>query len=140
MKFNDSTIKELLEPFQEEGEQAPYYCMGVVVATFGQALILGAATAVANTYYILGFTDRKLAMISLDMMGNPSGVGALQYKDIKSVKISKWMFGAGKNVQIEMLNGSKIKFKINKIVLGAKIAKQRENLEAICSILENKFS
>ena len=139
MKINDDTIKELLLPYQEEGEQTPYYCVGVVVATMAEAMILGAATAIANTYYILGFTDRKLIMIRLDGMGKPSEGGTIQYKDIKDVKISNWFLGMGKGFQINMVNNSKLKIKINKTVIGAKITKQSENLKAICSMLERKF-
>ena len=139
MKINDNTIKELLIPFQEEGEQTPYYCIGVVVATMAQTMILGAATSLANTYYILGFTESKLVMIGLDMLGKPSGSAILQYKDIKNVKISNWLLGIGKGIEINMVNNSRIKFKINKVVLGAKITKQGENLIAICSMLNDKF-
>lgn len=139
MKIDDNMIKELLLPFQEEGEQNPYYCVGVVVATMAQSMFLGVATAAANTYYILGFTNRKLTMIKLDMMGNPSSSSTIQYKDIKNVKISNWIFGIGKSVRLNMLDHSKIKLKINKIVIGSKIIKQGENLKAICLMLEDKF-
>ena len=137
--MTDNMIKELLLPFQEEGEREPYYCVGVIVATLGQAMILGAATAAANTYYILGFTDRKLIVISLDMLGKPKNSSTIKYQDFKNVKISNWFFGMGKSIEINLLNKSKIKFKINKMAIGWKITKQKENMEAICSMLEDKF-
>ena len=72
-------------------------------------------------------------------MGRSSDEGSIQYKDIKDVKISNWLLGLGKGVQINMVNNSKLKIKINKTVIGARITKQSENLKAICSMLETKF-
>lgn len=138
MKIDDSTIKEVLQPFQEEDEQAMYYCYGITTATFGQAMLFGELIApFLSKYYILGFTHKKLIMVRIGMLGKPEETKTIEYKDMTNVKISTWFFGLGKKIQIQGKDKLKLKLKINKRVITIK--KQRENLENICNMLKSKF-
>lgn len=138
MKINDDIIKELMLAFQEEGEKEAYYCYGVVTATVGELMLFGALSSFANTYYILGFTDRKIILIRLDMLGKIADKTVITYDKIKNVKISGWFFGMGKKLNIRLVDNSKVNLKINKMTVG--IHKQKENLLNICELLKNKFS
>lgn len=138
MKINDSTIKEILQPFQEDDEQELYYCYGITTVTFGQAMLFGdLISPFLSKYYILGFTDKKLIMLRIGAFGKPEEAKTIEYKDISNIKISNWFFGLGKKIQIQGRNKLKVKLRINKRVV--KIKKQRENLENICNMLKNKF-
>lgn len=138
MKINDSTMKEVLQPFKEDDEQVMYYCYGLTTATFGQAMLFGdIIAAFLSKYYILGFTDKKLIMVRIGMLGKAEETKTIEYKDISNVKISNWFLGLGKKIQIRGRDKLKLKLKINKRVVTIK--KQRENLENICDMLKNKF-
>ncbi|MDP4178803.1 MAG: PH domain-containing protein [Bacillota bacterium] len=138
MKINDDIIKELMLPFQEEGEKEAYYCYGVVTASVGKMMLLGTLASFANTYYILGFTDRKIIFIRLDMLGKIADKTVVTYDKIKNVKISGWFFGMGKKLNIRLVDNSKVNLKINKMTVG--IHKQKENLIKICDMLKDKFN
>jgi hypothetical protein len=138
MKINDDSIKELLLPFQEQGEKPAYYCYGVITATIGQAMLLGSLASVVNTYFILGFTDRKLILLRINMLGKLAEKSVISYEKIKTVKVSTWMFGMGKKINIRLVDNSILKLKINKIGVG--IHKQKENLMSVCELMNNRFT
>lgn len=137
MKNKDEEIKNLLLPFKEEFEQELYYCYGVATASLGQVMALGYLASFANQYFYLGFTNTKLIMIYLDILGKPKNSMVIEYKHIKDVKISNWLLGFGTKIKLRTDDNSKIKLKISKRVMGIK--NQRENLNNICNLLQSKF-
>ncbi|KHD38589.1 hypothetical protein NL50_03550 [Clostridium acetobutylicum] len=138
MKFNDEKVKEIVIPFMDEDDLASYYCYGIVTATRLQMFLLGSFSGLANKQYLLTFTNKKLIMTRMGMSGKLKGSEVIEYTNIKSAKISNLFFVFGKKIKLKFNDGSKVKFNINRRVMGIK--KQGENLQNICQILREEFA
>lgn len=124
--LNDEKIKDILEEYKEQDEEFGYYFYGVITATFGKMMALGYLASLAHTYYVVQFTNKKIDLVKLDMIGNPEDHYSISISDVYSIRISNWLFGMGKKIYIELKEGQKIKLKANKFVLGIK--EQKQNL------------
>jgi|GEM_PF-1396668 len=124
--LNDEKIRNLVRQNIGEGEAEGYYFYGVITATIGKIMLLGSLSSLAYKYYLVNVTDRKIDLYGLDMMGDPKDYSYVPMCDIKSVKISNWLFGLGRKIYIETNNGVKLKFKANSHTLGIKA--QKNNL------------
>lgn len=124
--LNDEKIRALVKRNIGEGEIDGYYFYGVITATIGKIMLLGSLASIANKYYMVNITNRKVDIYGIDMMGNPKDYSYIPMSDIKKIKVSNWMFGLGKKINIELNTGSKIRFKANKFTIGIK--GQKSNL------------
>lgn len=133
--LNDEKIKGFLEEHKIEGEEFGYYFYGIVTASLGKTAILGTFAALANDYYIVQFTNKKIDLIKLGKVsGKPESYYSIPFTDVNRVTISNWLFGMGKKIYIELKEGQVIKLKTNKTSMGIK--KQKENLLKIEKYLE----
>lgn len=138
MKLNDAIMKETLAKYDEENDPVLYRVYGVIMATVGKMMLLGSLSTLANQFFLVGFSQTRMIMIRLDMLGKPKEPTVIHFSDIQDVRISGWMFGMGKKINIELTDGSKIRLKINK--MNVMLKKQKENLLSICDLLSNKYS
>ncbi|WP_234121598.1 hypothetical protein [Clostridium hydrogenum] len=46
-----------------------------------------------SKYHILGFDDKKLIMVRINMLAKPIETKTIEYKDITNIKISNYFFG-----------------------------------------------
>lgn len=109
MKLNDEIMKETFSKFDEENDPVLYRIYGVVTATVGKMLLLG-LSAIANQYFLVGFSKTRMVMIQLDMSGKQKEPAVIHYQYIQNVQITSWMFGMGKRIYIKLTDGSKIRF------------------------------
>ncbi|MFT9078538.1 PH domain-containing protein, partial [Ethanoligenens sp.] len=109
MKINDETIQQIFSELQKQEDGEIYYCYAVITANAGKMMLLGSLSALANQYFLLGFSTSRLIMVKLDMSGHPKEHTAIPYKQFAKVKISTWMFGIGKKIYIRLSDGSTIK-------------------------------
>jgi len=137
MKLNDEIMQQTFSRFDEAGDPVLYYCYGTITATLGKMMLLGSLSALANQYFILGFSKSRLIMIKIDMLGKPKNPTIIPLSYINSVKIANWFFGMGKKITIELTDSSKIRLKVNKTNI--MIKKQKENILAICDMLSNTY-
>lgn len=124
--LNDEKIKALVKRDISDGEIEGYYFYGVVTATIGKMMLLGSFSALANKYYLVNFTNKKIHVYGIDMLGNPKDYSCISMADVKNVKISNWMFGLGKKIYVELSDGSVMKLKANKHTIGIK--EQKKNI------------
>lgn len=124
--LNDEKIKELIKKNIGEDEIEGWYFYGVVTASIGKVMLLGNFASFANKYYIANFTNKKVDIYSLDMLGKISDYSYIPMSDIKTIKMSNCFLGIGKQITVEMSNGSKFKLKVNKHTIGLKA--QKSNL------------
>ena len=137
MKLNDEIMQQTFSRFDEAGDPVLYYCYGTITATLGKMMLLGSLSALANQYFLLGFSKSRLIMIKIDMLGKPKNPTIIPLSYINSVKIANWFFGMGKKITIELTDSSKIRLKVNKTNI--MIKKQKENILAICDMLSNTY-
>lgn len=137
MKLNDAIMKETFAKCDEENDPILYRVYGVIMATVGKMMLLGSLSALANQFFLLGFSQTRMIMIRLDMLGNPKQPTVIHFSDVQNVRISGWMFGMGKKIYIRLVDDSKIRLKINK--RNIMIKEQGKNLKSICDLLEAKF-
>lgn len=133
MKLNDEIMKETFSRFDEENDPVLYRIYGVVTATVGKMLLLGSLSAIANQYFLVGFSKTRMVMIRLDMLGKQKEPAVIYYQYIQNIQITNWMFGMGKKIYIKLTDGSKIRLKFNKA--NVMLKKQKENLTAVCDLL-----
>jgi hypothetical protein len=133
MKLSDAIMEETFSKFDEENDPILYRVYGVVTASTVKRLLLGSLSAFSNQYFLVGFSKTRMIMIRLDMLGKPKEPAVIHLLDIQDVKISGWMLGMGKEIYIQLTDGSKIRLKVNK--KNVMLKKQTENLEAICDLL-----
>jgi hypothetical protein len=137
MKLNDEIMRETFTQFDEANDPVLYYCYGAITATVVKKLLLGNLSAFANQYFLLGFSNTRLIMIKIDMLGRPKDPTIVPFSYFKSVKISDWMLGIGKKINIELTDNSKILLKINKT--NVMLKKQKEDLISVCDMLSNRY-
>jgi hypothetical protein len=138
MKLNDEIMRETFTQFDEANDPVLYYCYGTITATVVKRLLLGNLSAFANQYFLLGFSKTRLIMIKIDMLGKPKDPTIVPFSYFKSVKISDWMLGIGKKINIELTDNSKILLKINKT--NVMLKKQKDDLILVCDMLSSRFS
>lgn len=136
MKINDEIIQRILSELNEPDDGEIYYCYAVTRASAGKIFLFGTLSTLSNQYFLLGFSKTRLIMVKLSGLGNPKGHQVIPYSQLERVKVSNWMFGIGKKINLSLTDGSKIKLQINKKVFG--IDQQSENLKAICGLLSER--
>ena len=127
--LNDEKLKELINKNLSPDETYSYYFYCVITASAGEIMLLGNLAGLANKYYIVNMTNKKVHIYGLDMMGKPKDYSIILNESILNIKIKNWLFGLGLKITLEMTNGSKIKFKANKHTVG--LTNQKNNLMKI---------
>jgi len=136
MKMDDVVMKQAFSQFDKENDTVLYRIYGVVMATLGKMMLLGSLSSFANKYFLIGFSKTRMILIQLDLLGKPKESQVIHFHDMKSVQIANWMFGMGKKINIELTDGSTIRLKVSKKVIGLK--EQKENLDSVCNLLSIK--
>lgn len=137
MKLNDAILNETFTPYDEANDPVLCQVYGVVTASVGKMLLLGSLSAMANQYLLVGFSQTRMIMIRLDMLGKPKEPAIIPFSDIRDVQIAGWLFGMGKKICLKLTDGSKIRLKVNGS--NVMLKKQKENLNAACELLSGKF-
>ena len=88
MKLNDEIAQQIFSQFDETKDSELYYCYGVITATVGKMMLLGSFSALANQYFLLGFTKSSLIMERIDLIGKLKDHIIIPYSYFESVKIS----------------------------------------------------
>lgn len=133
MKLSDDRLKTIFSEFDEENDPILYRIYGVIMATAGKMLLFGNFSALANQYFLVGFSNERMVMIRLGALGDRKETKIIPLHDIRSTQISSWMFGLGKKIRFKLSDGSKIRLKISKVNTALK--GQKENLAGICRLL-----
>ncbi|MGH4140500.1 hypothetical protein [Clostridium sp.] len=127
--LNDEKIEAMLSEYTGYKLKPYYYFYCVITANFSKTMLLGSLAGLANKSYIVGLNEDELVLIGLSMSGKPNGFSIVPRSNVKSTKVSNWMFGIGKKLYFTLEDGTKLKLKANKVCMGIK--KQKENLLSI---------
>lgn len=138
MKLNDEILKETFVRFDGENDPVLYRVYGTVTATVGKMLLLGSFSAIANQYFLVGFSHTRMILIRLNALGKPKESTIVPFRDIRKARISGWMFGMGKKIYFSLADGSRIKLKVNK--MNVMLKEQRDNLDSACELLSAGFN
>jgi len=128
---NDSDIKDIFTNYSTKEPKEYYGVYAVKKSSFKKVMQLG---AFANKFCVIGFNGQEFIIVKLDMPGEPVDGITIPASEIQSIKVSNWLFGMGRAIEIIFKTNDKIKFNASKY--NAFLKNQKSNLEK----LENLFS
>jgi len=124
-KITDDGIKSLIKKNLAEDENVSFYFYGIITASLGQMLLLGALSSLTNKNCIFNVTNKGVHIYGLTGLGKPKDYTFVPKDTIKAITIKNGLLGV-RNILIEYIQGGKIKITANKHPYG--VNEQEKNL------------
>lgn len=133
---NDSDVKDMFLAYSTKGPKEYFGVYVVKKASFAQVMQLGNFASFAHEFCVIGFNGQEFIIVGLDMSGEPVGGASIPLSEIQSIKVSNWLFGMGRAIEITFKNNDKIKFNANKY--NAFLKNQKSNLKELEKLFSQK--
>jgi len=115
--LNDEKINQLIKSKAGEDFARGYWFYGVIIK---KPIYESWIAVVINEYYLVSITEKRIHLYRLGLIGESVHFTAIPMQDAKEIKVSNWMFGFGKRINIRLGDGQTIKLKAANRPIGIK--------------------
>jgi hypothetical protein len=124
MKLNDENLKMYLKKHLDHNEILVCSLYGIIEPQVEVIFNLG-TLAIANNFFYLGFTNRNILILHINLKNIPVEKTVVEYDTIKIIKYKNWGFW-GKKIIIKYFTGEEVILKFSKYNFSIK--EQKKNL------------